>query len=73
MIDKIEAEKYTVYSNTSTTEDAAKEVGRMLVDAKVRCYFFNVYFYTLLFSYSYLFLWPARNQSPTISVEIKCL
>lgn len=36
MIAKIEAEKYTVYSNTSTTEDAAKEVGRMLVDAKVR-------------------------------------
>lgn len=36
MIAKIEAEKYTVYGNTATTEDAAKEVGRMLVDAKVR-------------------------------------
>jgi hypothetical protein len=32
---KIEAEKLTVYSNTSTTDEAAKELGRLLVDAKL--------------------------------------
>ena len=32
---KIQSAGYSVFSNTSTTDEAAKTVGKMLVDAKV--------------------------------------